>query len=273
MQKIAPLFAALRSITIVAPMSTSPVAVLSPDARLAVAAARARPLSYRMRLLVAPDRRPVVVLGEVHLKLPRAQRIGRQLVDAFDLRGVETFPRGRVFLGRVLGVLLVAPRLLLRALTLGFVRGSTITDARRAPRGHTGLLENVSPIPLSLHVASAYLSAYFAVTFALLGLRPVFDHLPVPFVSLCQLVALAFAWHMPLLIPALLLRRHAWSWILYPPIAILTVRDRTLAEGTAALLRDHPLPPAVLVIMGRAHLPGYVRVLVERYGFVEAELE
>jgi hypothetical protein len=226
-----------------------------------------------VRLLVAPDRRPVVVLGEAHLKLPRAQRIGRQLVDAFDLRGVETFPRGRVFLGRVLGVLIGAVRLLVRALTLGLVRGSTVTDARRAPRGHTGLLENVSPIPVSLHVASAYLSAYLAVTLALLGLRPVFEHVPVPLANVLNLAALVFAWHLPLLIPALLLRRYAWSWILYPPIAILTVRDRTMAEGTAALLRDHPLPPALLVIMGRAHLPGYVRVLVEQHGFVEAELE
>jgi hypothetical protein len=253
--------------------SISPAAVLSPDARLALAAARARPLSYRVRLLVAPDRRPVVVVGEAHLKLRRAQRIGRQLVDAFDLRGVETFPRERVFFGRVLGVLIVAPRLLLRALTLGLIRGSTITDARHAPRGHTGLLENVSPIPLSLHVASAYLSAYFAVMFALLGLRPVLDHLPAPLVQLLELAAFAFGCHIPLLIPALLLRRHAWSWILYPVIAIGTVRDRTMAEGTAALLREHPLPPAVLVIMGRLHLPGYVRALVEQYGFVEAKLE
>jgi hypothetical protein len=252
---------------------TAPTAALSPDARLAIAAARARPLSYRLRLLVAPDRRPVVVVGEAHLKLPRAQRIGRQLVDAFDLRGVETFPRERVFLGRVLGALIVAPRLLLRALTLGLVRGSTITDARRAPRGYTGLLENVSPIPLSLHVASAYLSVYFAVAFALFGLRPVFDHVPVPLANLLGFASFAFAYHLLLLIPAMLLRRHAWSWILHPAIAIVTVRDRTMAEGTAALLREHPLPPAALVIMGRLHLPGYVRALIEQYGFVEAKLE
>jgi hypothetical protein len=33
------------------------------------------------------------------------------------------------------------------------------------------------------------------------------------------------------------------------------------------MLEDHPTAKEAVVVMGRAHLSGYVRLLVERYGF------
>jgi hypothetical protein len=251
-------------------MSAAPVN-LPPDAREALHRARAHVLSYGVQLLAAPDGRTVAVLGETHLKLPHAQRIGRALVAAFDLRGVETFPRRRVLFGRALGVLIEAPRLALRLVSLGLVRGSTITDARRASAGTTFLLEDVSPVPTSLHVASVYLSAFFAVMFAVTLLRPVWPHLPTPLAALLLQAALLFQGHMPFLVPALLLRGQPWSWILYPPIAILTARDRTMAEGTLAMLRAHPEPRAALIVLGRAHLRGYTRILVDEHHFARLE--
>ena len=154
------------------PPPTQPATELSPEARAAVARARAHRLSYGVRTLLAPDGRMLVVVGETHLKLRTAHEIGVQLVDAFELRGVETFPRKRVFFGRVLGVLIEAPRLLLRALSLGAIRGSTITDARRATRGSTVLIEEAARVPFALHVASLYLSVFFTVAFALVLLQP-----------------------------------------------------------------------------------------------------
>jgi hypothetical protein len=240
---------------------------LSPAAHAAVARAQAHPLSYGVRTLRAPDRRLLVVAGETHLKLRTAHEIGAQLVDAFDLRGVETFPRKRVFFGRVLGVLIEAPRRLLRALSLGAIRGSTITEARRATRGSTVLLEDAARVPLALHVASLYLSVFFMVAFALFLLQPLDRHIPAGLFNLILWLALLFQYHLLALIPALLLQRQRWSWLLYPAIAILTVRNETMAEGTVAMLAEHPLPRAALVLMGRAHLPGYARELIDKHGF------
>jgi len=62
----------------------------------------------------------------------------------------------------------------------------------------------------------------------------------------------------------LALRRCAWSWILNPALAILTVRDRLMARDTLRMLAEHPDPRAALVIMGRAHLRGYEYELAER---------
>lgn len=240
---------------------------LSPAADVAVARARARRMSYGVRTLRAPDGRLLVVAGETHLKLRTAHEIGAQLVDAFELRGVETFPRRRVFFGRVLGVLIEAPRLLLRALSLGAIRGSTITEARRATRGSTVLLEEAARVPFALHVASLHLSLFFTVAFALTFLQPFERQLPPGLFNLLSWLALLFQCHLVALIPALLLQRRRWSWLLYPAIAILTVRNETMAEGTVAMLAGQPLPRAALVLMGRAHLPGYTRELVDKYGF------
>ena len=39
------------------------------------------------------------------------------------------------------------------------------------------------------------------------------------------------------------------------------------AEGTVRMLEDHPAIGAAVVVMGRAHVSGYTRILVEEHGF------
>jgi pheromone shutdown protein TraB len=55
--------------------------------------------------------------------------------------------------------------------------------------------------------------------------------------------------------------------VIHPFLGILTLRDELMAEGTVRMLDDHPTVPAAVVVMGRAHVSGYARILVERYGF------
>ena len=240
---------------------------LGDAARRALARARAHPLSYAVRVLVAPDERArvLVVLGEAHVKLAAASALGKEVVSAFDLRGVESFPIRRVLFGRPLWLFVHGPRLVLRALTLGALKGSTITDAKALPSGHTVALEDAGEIPLALHIGAAYMSLFFGAFFGLLG---------------CQALGLACPWlvslvlaletHLLLLAPAWLLRRRPWAWVVHPFLAILATRDVLMATGTLAMLAKHPAPEAAVVVMGRAHLPGYVRELVERHGFREA---
>lgn len=237
------------------------------EALAAVRRARTQALSYGIRILTAPDGRLLVVVGETHLKLGEASRTGRQLVDAFELRGVEGFPRRRVIAGRSLKVLIDAPRLLVRTLSLGLIKGSTIVDARRASAGYTVPLENASRVPLSLHVASVYLTSFFAVGFVLALLAPVQDRVPDAVLRPLVRLGLLFQYHLPALIPAVLLQRRSWSWLIHPAVAILTARNIMMVEGTMRMLADHPGPRTALVIMGRAHLPGYERELVEAHGF------
>jgi hypothetical protein len=244
---------------------------LPAPALAAVQRARARGLSYGIRLLASPDGRLLVVVGEAHLKLEKASRIGKELVDAFELRGVEGFPRDRVVAGRALKVLIDAPRALVRALSLGLVKDSTILDARRASAGYTVPLENASRVPLALHVASVYLTAFFAVAFALTLLAPIQDRIPSVVLGPLVLLGLLFQYHLPALIPALLLQRRSWSWVLHPGVAILSARNVMMVEGTIRMLADHPAPREALVIMGRAHLPGYQRELVEAHGFTQVD--
>lgn len=240
---------------------------LSAEALAALENARAQGLSYGIRLLASPDGRLLVVLGEAHLKLEEASRTGKELVDAFELRGVEGFPRRRVFAGRALKVLIDAPRALVRTLSLGFVKDSTILDARRAGSGFTVPLENASRVPLALHVASVYLTAFFAVGFTLTLLSPIQDRIPHVVLAPLLGLGLLFQYHLPALIPALILQRRSWSWLIHPGVAILSTRNLMMVEGTMRMLADHPGPRAALVIMGRAHLPGYERELVEAHGF------
>ena len=125
-----------------------------------------------MRVLRAPDGRSLAILGEAHIKLGEAAEIGRRVVEAFELRGVETFQRKSVFLGRTLGVLISVPRLLLRAASLGAINGSTITEAKQLPSGHTVELERTKHVPFGLHVTSLYMTAYFGFAFMGASLRP-----------------------------------------------------------------------------------------------------
>lgn len=239
---------------------------LSESARRALTRARAEPLSYAVRLVRAPDGRLVAILGEAHLKFAQASAIGRDVVSAFELRGVETFQRKQITWGRALGVAVHAPRALLRALSLGAIKDSTIIDARQLPSGHTVELERAKKMPFGLHVASVYMTTFFVVSLLTL-LVPVLTPIAPTFVAVIMLLAIGFQLHLLALVPGFFLRRHAWSWMVHPFLGILTLRDALMATGTLRMLEDHPSVPAAVVVMGRAHVAGYERLLVLRHGF------
>ncbi len=146
---------------------------LSDRALRALERARAARLSYGVRAVQAPDGRIVAILGEAHLKLAKASAIGKEVVGAFELRGVETFQRKQVFGGRLLGFVINAPRALLRWLTFGAVKSSTIADAKQLASGYTVELERAKKVPFGLHVSSVYISSFFLIEFValLLSLR------------------------------------------------------------------------------------------------------
>lgn len=240
---------------------------LSPDIITALEEAAAKPLSYQLRYLATPaGDRLLVVLGEAHMKLGAAHRLGERIVDGFRLRGVETFPR-TALLGRLLRGLIHGPRLLLRVATLGIVKGSTITTARELEDGVTVTLESERNVPLSLHVASVYLSGLFSVVFGSL----ICSLAGAPSRGL-GLAAVAIELHLLLtILPAYFLRDHWWHWCVSPAVAILTTRNVTMADGTIRMLRDHAEPREAVVVMGRAHVAGYCRELIERHGCVELD--
>jgi hypothetical protein len=242
------------------------VSDLPERARAALERARRKNLSYKVHVVHAPDGRPVALLGEAHMKLAEAAGIGRAVVEAFELRGVETFQRKRVFLGRTLGVLITGPRLLLRIVTLGAMRGSTITDAKQLPSGYTVEIERTKHVPFGLHVTSAYMSAFFITAFLGLAL-PWIAPIAPPLAALIAMLLIAFQAHMIMLVPAIILRRHSWSWMIHPFIGILTLRDELMADGAAEMMKDHPREIAAVLVMGRAHVQGVMRLLVERHGF------
>jgi hypothetical protein len=247
--------------------------LLPPAVRLTLARAMKQELSYSVRYLLSPERRLIVVLGEAHMKLGPASALGKEILGHFDLRGVETFPVHKVAAGRLLGPLIHWPRVSLERLSFGLIKGSTITDAKAMTTGRTFLLEESSHIPLGLHVASLYLSAFFFVFWLHVALsiaRALAMPVAVPLV-LVDLAARMFSLHMLAIVPAFLCRRWSGSWLIHPAIAILTQRDVTMAEGTVAMLREVPEPRSAVVIMGRAHLAGYERELVEKHGFVRLD--
>ncbi len=242
-----------------------------PDkARRALERARRQKLSYEVRLLRTPDDRRVAVLGEMHIKLATASAIGKEVVGSFELRGVETFQRKQVLAGRVLGVIIEAPRVLLRFLSLGAVKGSTITDAKQLPSGYTAELERAKRMPIGLHVAALYMTAFFLVSFLAL-LAPLFWSIAPVFAAAVTLLALAFQVHLLALVPAILLRRRSFSWMIHPFLGILTPRDELMALGTLRMLEDHRRISCAVVVMGRAHVSGYVGLLVDRHGFTEID--
>lgn len=259
-------------------MST-PADALTPEALAALRRAHEMSLSYAVRLLAGPGPAPrlVVALGEAHVKLGPAAALGREVVESIALRGVETFQAKQLLAGEALRWLIYLPRLALRAVTFGAVKGSTIVDAKQASHGHTEELERTARAPLSLHVASLYMTVMFGVFFAHLAVSAL--RLVVPGGDLDGLdaalraVTVVIEWHLVLLLPlALMLRRYPWSWLLHPMAAILTARDTLLVDGTVRMLADHPDDGPALVIMGRAHLPGFERELCERHGFRRVEL-
>jgi hypothetical protein len=244
------------------------VSELPERARKALERAEHKRLSYAVRLVKSPEGRIVAVLGEAHMKMSEAAEIGRGVVAAFELRGVETFQRKEIFLGRALGFLIQFPRLLLRIVTLGALKGSTITEAKHLPSGYTVEIERSKHVPFGLHVTSAYTTAFFTVAFLAL-LLPILSIVAPAVAAALVTVLIAFELHMVLLVPAVLLRRFTWSWVIHPFIGILTLRDHLMAAGTVAMLKDHPKEKDAVVVMGRAHVSGFTRLLVEKYGFTD----
>jgi hypothetical protein len=238
-------------------------------ARKALERAEHKKLSYAVRLLKSPEGRVVAVLGEAHMKMSEAAEIGRGVVEAFELRGVETFQRNKVFLGGALGFLIQFPRLLLRIFSLGAVKGSTITEAKQLPSGYTVEIERTKHVPFGLHVTSAYMTAFFTVAFLAL-LLPILAIVAPGVAAVLVTVLIAFEAHMVLLVPAIVLRRFTWSWMIHPMIGILTLRDHLMAAGTVEMLKDHPKEKHAVVVMGRAHVSGFTRLLIEKYGFTNA---
>ena len=239
---------------------------LPENARRALERANAEPLSYAVRLLRAPDGRLVAILGEAHLKLGKASAIGRDVVSAFELRGVETFQRKQITWGRALGVVVHAPRALLRALSLGAIKDSTIIDAKQLPSGYTVELERAKKMPFGLHFVSVYMTSYFVVSFLAL-LAPVLTPIAPAVAAVIMLGALGFQLHLFALVPGFFVRRYAWSWLVHPFLGILTLRDELMVSGTLRMLEDHPSLRTAVVVMGRAHVPGYQRLLVEQHGY------
>jgi hypothetical protein len=166
-------------------------------------------------------------------------------------------------LGRALGVLIHGPRVLLRLLSFGAIKGSTITEAKQLPSGYTVELERTKRVPFGLHVTSAYMTVFF--TFVFLGLfLPLIAPIAPPVAAIIAMVLFAIQAHMVLLVPAIILRRYTWSWMIHPLIGILTLRDELMAKGTIEMLDDHKREKHAVVVMGRAHVQGFTRLLVER---------
>ncbi len=243
---------------------------LPETARRALERARAEKVSYAVRILRAPDGRLLAVLGEAHLKLAKASALGKEVVGAFELRGVETFQRKQVVGGRALGVVITVPRLVLRWLSLGAIKDSTIVDAKQLPSGYTVELERAKKMPFGLHVTALYMTAFFIVSFLAL-LAPIIAGISPPFAAAIAFAALGFQLHMLALVPGFLLRRYSWSWIIHPFLGILTLRDELMSAGTVRMFEDHPRIRHAVVVMGRAHVSGYSRLLVERYGYTVVE--
>jgi hypothetical protein len=244
---------------------------LSDNARRALERARATWFNYAVRIVRSPNGRVVAILGEAHLKFEKASAIGKEVIGAFELRGVETSQRRQMFGGRLLGVAITAPRTLIRLLSFGAVKGSTIADAKQLPFGQTVEIERAKKMPFGLHVASAYMASFFLVLFVAMFLRLLWPIVPL-IAGVIEFLAIAFEVHMALLIPAILLRRYSWCWVVHPFLGILTLRDELMAAGTLRMMEDHPANKAAVVVMGRAHLSGYERLLVERYGFKREQL-
>jgi hypothetical protein len=208
----------------------------------------------------------VAILGEAHLKLAKASAIGKDVVSSFELRGVETFQRKQITWGRALGVVIHVPRALLRGLSFGAIKDSTIVDAKQLPSGYTVELERAKKMPLGLHVVAVYMTSFFVVSFlAVLG--PVLAPFVPTLAAALVVLALGFQLHLLALVPGVFLRRYSWSWVVHPFLGILTLRDELMANGTLRMLEDHPSMPEAVVVMGRAHVSGYQRLLVEQHGY------
>lgn len=228
--------------------------------------ARAASINYGVDLVRSPAGRTVVVLGEIHLKPRRAAALGERIVNAFPLRGVESFQADQVLMGRISIGLVHAWYMLIRVVTLGLLKGSTITYARSRKTGRTVLLERTDHVPLALHAASVHLALIFGTFLAMLVSAVIGVTLPFVVTLLLLLEA-----HIVLALPlAILLRKRKWGWVVLPIMGILTARDELMAWGTVKMLENGSGEDPALVIMGRAHMRGFVRELVTKYGFTSS---
>lgn len=254
-------------------MADSEAAAITERAHAALERARAMRMSYRVCVLTSDETpaRCVVLLGEAHLKLPKAARVGLEVVGAFELRGVEGFPKGRVWLGRFLMLLVEAPRAALRLLSFGFVRGSTIIVARELEEGVTVPLENPKLIPVGLQVGALYLTVLFVVLYgyaAIVALRAVHDTAALQSAFALALHVLGVVeLHFLAIVPAWLMRSWRFAWVIHPLVAILSMRDRLMADGIARMMRAHPEAVASVSVMGRAHIAGVSELLQREYGY------
>ena len=98
-------------------------------------------------------------------------------------------------------------------------------------------------------------------------LAPLLTPIAPPLAAAIMSLATLFQMHLFALLVAIPFRTRPWSWVLHPFFGILSLRDELMAQGTVRMLEDHPAVEAAVVIMGRAHVPGYARILVERHGF------
>ena len=247
--------------------------LVGPAALDALQQAAARSRSYSVRAYVGNDPRPriVVVLGEAHLKLEHASVLGKDVISQFELRGVETFQKKEVLFGRLLGPLIHGPRVLLRRLSLGLVKDSSIRDALDRESGVTDRLERDHSVPKALHAASVYLTLFFAIAFASFGTNLLALVLSAAWLRNTQAILgtllFVFQLHLLLVIPAVLFRRRSWAWLIHPALGLVTTRDVILSDGTQRMLIENSGPDAALVILGRAHQPGFGHELIARFGF------
>ena len=213
--------------------------------------------------LESPDGRPVFILGESHVKTREAAELCRQAIGAFSLRGVERLQRDDVFAGALLGGVLEKAREALEQLGGGHLAGSTIEDALEMSEGHTVELEQTEHVPPSLNVGTGYLAVY--TTFVLPALLTMPYWGTIPWLRSLRAAVRLFGLHLYALPLAYALRDRPWAWVIQPLLTILTVRDELLANGIRRMLATHLEGPAI-VIVGRAHVGGVVKRLVE-HGF------
>jgi hypothetical protein len=110
------------------------------------------------------------------------------------------------------------------------------------------------------------MTAFFVVSF-LASLMMLLPTALRPLAPVFIAAAGLFQLHLPMLVPAFLLRRYRWCWVVHPFLGILTLRDHLMVNGTVRMLEDHPRDTSSVVVMGRAHVPGYSRLLIENHGF------
>ena len=225
--------------------------------------------SYAIRVLVNDRGQTVVLLGETHRKSRHAADLGRAVVDAFPRIGVEGADAGEYWGGRCFALTVRACHALIRVLSLGLLSGrSTIEEAyARKDREIIELEEGHVPdlneqfFSVSLPALVALLAADGAAKIAgVVWTDPqtlAVSHaiqLGTTAVAVPGMVAtiggLALQW----------LRRGGRT-------GILGHRNATMAGNIEKYLEADPGRDTLLVVIGRAHVPGLAAALEERFQY------